>query len=339
MLELDGSTGEGGGQILRSALALSLVTGTPFSIEKIRAGRDVPGLRPQHRAAVRAAARVGNAHVEGDAVGSQRLVFTPQGITGGHHSFRVGTAGSATLVFQTVLPALLKASEPSSLFFDGGTHNPFAPPFDFIERAFLPLLARMGARVSLELERPGFYPAGGGSFTARTEPSPLSPIEVLERGELRSKHVVAAVSRLPLDIVERELDTIGRALRWDRSCFERVAIPNARGPGNYIAIDIACEHVTEVVTAIGERGIRAEEVARRAVLEVREYLDSGAPVGKHLADQLVLLLALAGGGSFRTGAPTPHTTTQIEVLSKFLPVSVRAEQLSEKVWQLSLERR
>jgi len=338
MLVLDGSMGEGGGQILRTGLALSLVTGKPFRIEKIRAGRKVPGLRPQHVAAVRAAATIGKASLRGDSVGSLELAFTPGKIEAGSHTFSVGTAGSATLVFQTVLPALLRTEGTSWLSFEGGTHNPLAPPFDFIERAFLPVLARMGPRVTLRLDRHGFYPAGGGRFSATVEPAPLARLDLEERGALRSISVVAAVSRLPESIATRELETVASVLGSEGARFTTKKIEKARSPGNYVAIDIECDHATEVVSAIGERGVPAEEVARKAAHEAREYLDSGAAVGQHLADQLLIPIALAGEGAFTTLAPTPHTRTQAEVVEKFLGSRFALDQVSEKVWRISLGR-
>src|SRR5687768_8335334 len=162
MQVLDGSQGEGGGQVLRTSLGLSLLTGTPFKIENIRANRSPPGLRRQHLTAVEAAAQVGDAEVEGAAVGARALTFTPRAVKTGDFRFAVGTAGSCTLVLQTVLPALMTRATASRLVLEGGTHNPMAPPFDFLERVYLPLLERMGPRVSMTLERPGFYPAGGG---------------------------------------------------------------------------------------------------------------------------------------------------------------------------------
>lgn len=168
MLTLDGARGEGGGQVLRTALALSIVTGTPLRIVRIRAGRERPGLMRQHLAAVRAAAAISRAEVEGAAEGSRELVFRPGPVVPGKYAFSVGTAGSATLVFQTVLPALLRASAPSHVTFEGGTHNPLAPPFEFVERAFAPLLRRMGAGLALKLKRPGFYPRGGGGSRRRS---------------------------------------------------------------------------------------------------------------------------------------------------------------------------
>ena len=184
MLELDGSFGEGGGQILRTSLALSLITGTPFRIIRIRANRSKPGLRRQHLTAVRAAARVGNAQVEGDAVNSAELKFRPGKVTGGNYVFDVGTAGSTTLVFQAILPALLTTPEPSTLTLIGGTHNHGGPPWDFLHTVFLPVLAKMGGRVTKDIERLGFAPGGGGRWTARIEPSTLTPLSLHHRGAL-----------------------------------------------------------------------------------------------------------------------------------------------------------
>src|SRR5512136_2571133 len=179
MITIDGSQGEGGGQILRTSLALSLVTGQPFRMERIRAKRQKPGLLKQHLTAVEAAKTVGCAEVTGAALGSQTLEFKPGPVTPGNYRFAVGTAGSATLVLQTVLPPLLVASGPSTLTLEGGTHNPFAPPFDFLARCFAPVVERMGPRIELKLHRPGFFPAGGGQFEAQITPvNRLKPIDL-----------------------------------------------------------------------------------------------------------------------------------------------------------------
>ena len=162
MIEIDGSFGEGGGQIIRSSLALSAVTGRPFHIANIRAGRKKPGLKLQHVTAVKAATRICNARTEGAELQASEITFEPQPIVGGHYDFKISTAGSVTLVAQTVLPALMLAEQPSTLTFEGGTHNPWAPPFDFLQRSFLPQLNKFGPRVNVKLERPGFFPNGGG---------------------------------------------------------------------------------------------------------------------------------------------------------------------------------
>jgi RNA 3'-terminal phosphate cyclase (ATP) len=236
MIRIDGSFGEGGGQILRTSLALSLVTGQPFRSEKIRAGRKTPGLLRQPLTAVNAAARIGQAEVEGTSIGSQQLTFTPGKVAAGEYAFAVGTAGSTTLVLQTVLPALLLAASsggPSRLTLEGGTHNPFAPPFDFLARAFLPLLNRLGPRVEATLERYGFYPAGGGKLTVTIEPAArLTRLELPERGEVTERRARAVVGNLPLRIAERELKIIRRKMSWKDEWLRAEAVENSPGPGN-----------------------------------------------------------------------------------------------------------
>jgi RNA 3'-terminal phosphate cyclase (ATP) len=326
MITLDGAQGEGGGQILRSALGLALVTGKPFTITNIRAGRKKPGLMRQHLTAVQAAARVGQAAVEGAALGSTRLTFTPGAVAPGEYHFAVGTAGSATLVLQTVLPALLCAGGPSQLRLEGGTHNPHAPPFDFLARTFLPLVARMGPGVDAELTRPGFYPAGGGEFHVTVRPAAaLAPLELLDRGETHAVSATARVAHLPRTIAERELRVIGAKLGLpaDRLVVEEVR--DSRGPGNVVVIEVACEHVTEVFTGFGERQVPAENVAEKAVQAARRYLSKGAAVGEYLTDQLLVPLALAGGGAFRTLGLSRHAQTNMAVIQAFLDVAFEIE--------------
>ena len=206
MILIDGSEGEGGGQILRTSLALSLVTGQPFRLENIRAGRQKPGLLRQHLTAVEAATTVGAAEVIGAALGSKTLEFRPGAVTPGNYRFAVGTAGSATLVLQTVLPPLLTANAISTLTLEGGTHNPFAPPFDFLARCFAPLIQRMGPTIELELRRPGFFPAGGGKFHARIEPvKRLARFDLLERGPLRQHRARVIISKIPTHADHRKI--------------------------------------------------------------------------------------------------------------------------------------
>jgi RNA 3'-terminal phosphate cyclase (ATP) len=337
VLTIDGSQGEGGGQILRSSLALSLVTGTPFRITRIRAGRKKPGLMRQHLTAVKAAAAVGRARVEGVALGSGELTFVPGVVTPGQYDFAVGTAGSTTLVLQTVLPALITAAGPSELVLDGGTHNPFAPPFDFLAKAFLPILNRMGPRVTARLEKPGFFPAGGGRISATVEPAPsLAPINLAERGAVRRQSAVAIVARLPRHIAERELAVVRRKLDLSAKSLHVEEVREAAGPGNAVTIEIESEHITEVFTAFGQRGVRAEAVADQAVRDARRYLAADVPVGEHLADQLLLPLALAGGGSFRTLEPSLHTQAQIDVIRRFVKIDVSVRQESKRSWMVTV---
>jgi RNA 3'-terminal phosphate cyclase (ATP) len=335
MLTIDGSMGEGGGQIVRSSLALALVTGKAVTLENIRARRKKPGLARQHLTAVAAAAEVGRAEVEGAAIGSQRLVFRPQGIEPGNYHFPVGTAGSTTLVLQTVLPALLVARGESNLVLEGGTHNPMAPPYDFLARAYLPLVNRMGPTVEAVLERPGFYPAGGGRMSVRIQPAEaLGRMELEERGGIVARRVRALVANLPRHIAERECRTIAAESGWEPSSFAVEELKASRGPGNAVMIDVQSQHVCEVFTGFGELGVRAEQVALRAWHEACRYLASSVPVGEHLADQLLLPLGIAahhgtGGGHFRTLALSQHATTHIDVLRQFMDIDVQVEVLGE----------
>jgi RNA 3'-terminal phosphate cyclase (ATP) len=340
MLTVDGSRGEGGGQILRTALALSLVTGTPFRIDNIRAGRQRPGLLRQHLTAVEAARAVSMAGVIGATVGSKELTFSPGRCRGGTYSFSIGTAGSTTLVLQTILPGLLTASEPSVVSIEGGTHNPHSPPYEFLERAYLPLVAKLGARVVSELERPGYYPAGGGKLRVNIEPAKaLTRIDIIERGAVLTQKATATVANLPRDIAQREISTLRQELGWDGSLCEVITRRDSPGPGNVVSVEIESEHIREVFTSFGERGIRAEAVAQRVAAEVRDYLAHDVPVGRHLADQLVLLLAMSGGGSFRTLAPTSHTTTQLELVPQFLEVACRCAEQSSGVFRIDISAR
>ncbi len=332
MLSIDGSHGEGGGQVLRTSLTLSLVTGKPFRIEKIRAGRKNPGLLRQHLTAVSAAQEISRAEVTGASLGSRELTFAPDTPQAGIYSFAVGTAGSATLVLQTVLPALLLASGESAVAIEGGTHNPFAPPFDFLAKTFLPLINRMGARVTAELERPGFYPAGGGRFTVKIEPAArLRRIDLIDRGKILSRRARAVVANLPVTIAERELGVIRRKLSFNSEWLEAEEIRDARGPGNVVMIEVESQHVCEVFTAFGERGVAAERVANRAAQEAKVYLAAEVAASEHLADQLMVPMAIAGGGSFTTLPLSRHSTTNIDIIKKFLDVDITGSQIDRRV--------
>lgn len=323
MITIDGSQGEGGGQVLRSALTLSLATGTPFRIEKIRAGRDKPGLLRQHLTAVKAAAEIGRATVTGAELGSTALGFVPGPVTPGDYTFAIGSAGSTLLVLQAVLLPLALAETPSRLVLQGGTHALAAPSFDFIHRAFLPLLHRMGFHARATLHRHGFYPAGGGTIEVeimpRGKPAPL----VLEaRGGLVSRRAEAVVANLPVQIASRETATVGRRLHWPEEAIAPGIAVEAHGPGNCLTVTVAHEHVTEVFTGHGRIGRRGEDIAAETARAVSAYLAGSAPVGPHLADQLLLPMALGAGGRFVTVAPTPHTLTNIAVIGAFLDVAI-----------------
>jgi RNA 3'-terminal phosphate cyclase (ATP) len=316
---LDGAHGEGGGQIVRSALALSLVTGRPFRIERIRANRAKPGLAPQHRAAVEAAAAVGGAAVTGAAVGSRALEFAPGRTRAGDYELAIGTAGSATLVLQTVLPPLLLAGAPSTVTVTGGTHNPMAPPWEFVADTYLPALRALGARVDASLDRYGFYPRGGGRIRARIAPAPLRRFARDRPVAPAPADARALVVRLPVTIGQRELAVVAARLGWPAARRRVVASDNSDGPGNALLLGIAAGDGVETVSAIGARGARGEDVAARAAGEAERFVALGVPVGEHLQDQLLVPLAVGAGGSFLTGPPTLHTTTNADVIRAFLP--------------------
>jgi len=305
MIYIDGSRGEGGGQIVRSALALALVTGRPVTIDNIRSGRQKPGLLPQHLAAVNAAVEISGGTARGAALGSRCVWFKPHAPRSGEYHFRVGSAGSATLVVQTVLPALMLAGGPSTLIVEGGTHNPWAPPFDFLARAFVPLINRMGPRITIQLDRHGFFPAGGGSLRVQIEPAEaLAGFDLCERGQIVDCRARVLLSNLPAHIARREIDTIVEKTGWNRGACSIDEV-SATGPGNVVILEVASADVNEVFTAFGQKGVKAERVATDAVNQALEYIDSGAPVGPYLADQLLLPLGISAWQASSVHAATP----------------------------------
>lgn len=326
---IDGSLGEGGGQVLRTSLSLSMLTGEALCIVNIRAKRKKPGLMRQHLTAVKAAEEICGARVDGDFAGSTELEFKPGRIRHGDYAFSIGTAGSATLVLQTVLPALLAAEGESHLTIEGGTHNPLAPPFDFLDRTFLPLLRRMGADVSARLLRYGFYPAGGGSLGVTVKGgNALSRLSLTKRpGETRLSSL-CLYSGLPAAIAERERAVLQRRLPLVESAIRRVDSP---GPGNAVMIAARSgegdEATEEVFTAFGEKRLPAETVAEQAAAEALEYHESAAALGSHSADQILLYMALAGGGEFTTTPLTQHSETNMRVIRSFLPLEFSSREV------------
>jgi RNA 3'-terminal phosphate cyclase (ATP) len=340
MIAIDGSKGEGGGQVLRTALTMSLATGRPFRIDNIRGGRPKPGLLRQHLTAVGAAAAVGGGRVEGGELGSRSLTFTPGSIAAGHYDFAVGTAGSATLVLQTVLIPLIFAGASSTLTLEGGTHNPWAPPFDFLDRVFLPAVNDIGGNVTSSLVAPGFYPAGGGRFTVSVKPAAaLGRFTRLERGQIVKRTVKAITANLPDHIAEREVKTAIGLLNWTEDCGAIERPEGLNGPGNVLMIEIASEHASEIVTGFGEMRLLAEAVAERAAKEARRYLSAGVPVGSHLADQLLPVLALGSGGSFRTLPLSRHAQTNAEVIREFVDVDITVTREERDVVRVDVEKR
>ena len=323
MIELDGATGEGGGQILLSSLTLAMITGQAFRIKNIRANRSEPGLMRQHLVAVQAAAHISGALVTHAQVGSTELTFAPQRIVAGDYQFAIGTAGSCTLVLQTVLLALLYADGPSTVRVSGGTHNSMAPPAHFLQRAYVRVLEAMGASVEVELVRAGFYPAGGGVMLARVAPCvQLKCISLMEPGARVAAFAEAMFAGIPLSVATRELEVIGVGMGWNESQLLVRGLPGDQGAVNAVMVTLESEHVTEEFTDMGEKMVRAETVARHVLQEVRRYIASGAAVSEHLADQLLLPMALAGGGCFTVDSVSQHAITNAEVISRFLQVDI-----------------
>lgn len=335
LIIIDGSEGEGGGQILRSALALSAVTGKPFRIVDIRARRSRPGLLRQHLTAVQAAATISGAQVSGAQLRSSALEFRPGTITHGEHAFAVGTAGSTTLVFQTVLWPLLATPGRSRITFEGGTHNPMAPPFEFMQRVFIPRLHALGLQIEATLLQPGFYPAGGGQFVVELEGGRTpKPLELLTRGNIVRREARALLANLPTSIGMRELAVVERELGWTRHEECRTLQVGGRGPGNALCLIVETDNGTaEVVSGFGEKGVNAELVAERACRELQRWLDADVPVGEHFADQLLIPMALAArdgeASMFVSTTPSQHTRTNAEIIARFLPVEFAIEPIDE----------
>lgn len=331
MIEIDGAEGEGGGQVVRNACALSLVTGEPVRITHVRAKRSKPGLMRQHVTAIEAACAIGGATCEGLVVGSSDLTFRPGRIVAGDYRFAVGTAGSTGLVLQTVLMPLLLADGPSRLVLEGGTHNMLAPPFEFIERSFLPIVRRIGGQVEARLVRHGFYPRGGGRIEVDITPGPLSPIDCVDRGAALGVSACALFAGLPMSIAEREIAIVRAALGWsERECFLR-ELPADQGPGNILLLEARYEHGTEIVSGFAQLGVTAERVAKTTVNRMRGYLAGDAFAGPYLADQLLLPMALAGGGVFTTVKPSDHARTAATVIERFTGRRTRFERQGQGV--------
>lgn len=339
-IEIDGSTGEGGGQILRTALALSMCTGQPFALTRIRAGRPKPGLMRQHLTCVNAAMEISGAEVQGAELNSQTLRFAPGALRAGDYRFNVGTAGSCTLVLQTIWPALLLADAPSRIQLAGGTHNPMAPPFHFLERSYAPLMRKLGANVELSLQRLGFYPAGGGEIDVTVWPAAdtLQPFDLTERGAQIEAYAECFAPALPRSVAQRELAQLGRVLAWPEAQLRVASVRQNEGPGNALLATLVHENLSEVFTQFGEKGVTAEKVAGDLAREVRGYQASTAALGPHLADQWALPLALAvwkrqREAVYTCSELTPHAKTNFEVIERFLSVRFSVSK-ADAVWQV-----
>jgi RNA 3'-terminal phosphate cyclase (ATP) len=327
-IQIDGAMGEGGGQVLRSALSLSLLTGQPFRLSRIRANRDQSGLRPQHLAAVRAAARVAGAEVRDDRVGAEQIDFVPGPVRSGDYFFDIGTAWATSLVLQTLLLPLALAPGTSSVTIRGGTHVPWSPCFHYLDWQWRPFLARIGVPFDLTMTMAGFYPQGGGELQAQIPGcSRPMPVRLIERGPLRAVRGLSAVANLPREIAERQRrQALGRLRNLLPEVEPRVVgeeLP-AASRGTVLLLLADCAPGRACCFALGARGKRAERVADEAVDALAAFLLSDGAVDPWLADQLLLPLALANGPSkLRTSEVTPHLLTNAEVIQLFLPVEIR----------------
>jgi RNA 3'-terminal phosphate cyclase (ATP) len=328
MIEINGSLGEGGGQVLRSALSLSAITGKAVHLTNIRANRQKPGLQPQHLAAVRAAAAVSGGTVRGAALNSQQIVFEPQALHAGRYRFDIGTAGAATLVLQTVFLPLALANGSSTLTISGGTHVPFSPSYHYIERQWLPLLLSSGFWARISLEQAGFYPEGGGEIQAQIrQAQEIHPIDQMERGRLVRIRGLSAAANLDDNIARRQ--KLQALRRLEPICvdskIETARLPSP-GKGTTLLVQAEFEHSICCYSSLGAPGKRAEHVANEAVDALERFLATDGAVDEYLADQLLLPLAFASGPSrFRTARVTRHLLTNAQVLSYFLPASVEIE--------------
>lgn len=343
MIEIDGSWGEGGGQILRTSLSLSCLLNTPFRIYNIRKSRKKPGLMPQHLLAVRASALISGAYVEGDKEGSTELTFIPKGIKTGQYFFDITTAGSVSLLAQCLLPALVFCEGRSTLTLMGGTHVPFSPVFQYISMVFIPILRRLGIDIEAEIESYGFYPRGGGRVRLRINGKKFKKqgfIEILDRGRILLAKGISGVANLPITIAQRQKEGFLRA-------FKEVSFPqtpeielkevNSPGQGTFFFFLIEAVGSISGFSSLGERGKRAEIVGEEVATECLDYLKTGAALDPHLADQIVLYLALLKeSAGFSTSRITKHLLTNLWVIERFLGISYSVDGSEGEVGRVTL---
>ncbi len=325
---IDGSTGEGGGQILRTSLALASITGKPLHIDNIRAARRNPGLAKQHLVCVQAACEICGGRCRGAALGSKALDFEPGPVRSGDFSFDIGSAGSASLVIQTVLPALFLADRPSTVTVIGGTHNPMAPPFDFLAETFLPAIATAGFRADCGLIRHGFFPAGGGKMTIDVQPwqrSANQKIDLCEPVGEPQIHGRIYTAKLPAHIVQRQERLLLQS-GLNMEDVEHIEVSDSAGPGNCVMIRLCSSSRTIVFTAFGMKGRPSAEVISEVVSLAKDFLDSRAGVDRFLADQLLIYMVIMKDGRYTTNELSTHLQTNIETIKKFLPVNFNIDE-------------
>lgn len=329
LIRIDGSEGEGGGQVLRSALSLSMVTGKAFEIVNLRAGRRKPGLRPQHLLCVKASAKICSAATEGAKLGSRTVRFEPGSVRSGTFAFDVGTAGSTSLVLHTLWLPLALAPRRSIVTLTGGTHVPFAPAYHFLERQWAALLRRLGVELELEIRRAGYYPAGGGEIRARLPAAGrIRPLRLGPRGALERLEGTSLVSNLPRSIAERQRRRALSRLEAEglAAGIELAELPS---PGKGTLLMLLATHEgggRACYAALGAPGKRAERVADEACDLLLDFLGTRGAVDQFSADQLLVPLALADGPSeFPVSAVTSHLATNARVIERFLPCAIRID--------------
>ena len=328
---IDGSTGEGGGQILRTSLALSCITGKSLHIENIRAARRHPGLAKQHLSCVHALCQICNGQCRGDALSSKVLDFQPGPVQSGDFYFDIGSAGSASLVIQTLLPPLFLAHKPSSVAVTGGTHNPLAPPFDFLCETFLPAIAAAGFQASCKLIKHGFFPAGGGKITFDIQPWQKPSRQIINLCEPTNQFQIHAriyTARLPEHIAQRQQKLLLKS-DLDIKNIQHIDATDSDGPGNAVMIRFCGNRHTTVFTAFGMRGKPSLNVITEVVNLARDFLTSAAAIDRFLADQLLIYMAISKAGSYTTNQLSAHLLTNMEITKKFLDVNFRAEKLAQ----------
>ncbi len=318
VIEIDGSYGEGGGQILRTCLALSCLFMKPFHIFNIRKKRKKPGLMPQHLSAVNMMALISGAKVKGAEYGSTELTFFPERIRPGNYFYDIGTAGSTMLVLQTILPCLIFLKERSYITLKGGTHVPMSPSYHYIEGVFTKILKRLGIELRLSIESYGFYPEGGGVVRAEVIPSQgIIPLNLLERGEIKRLTGYSCISNLPSEIAERQKESLLNLLKSFGPDITISQVP-AKGKGTFVYLEVESENSIAGFTSLGARGKRAEEVGMMAGMEFKKYYESGMALDRHMGDQIVLYLALSGERSaFTVEEITEHLVTNLWVMKRF----------------------
>ncbi len=326
MLELDGAAA--GGQFVRTALALSALEDEPVRLENVRGGRSTPGLRPQHLAALETMAEVCAADVAGDEVGAETVEFDPDGISGGRYAVDIGTAGSTTLLFDTLLPLATRLESRLAVTVSGGTDVKWSPPLDYFRYVKLPLLRRYGLDAAVDLERRGFYPSGGGRATLSIAPSSLEPIHLDSRGDVRGVRVYSteAAALADSDVATRQAaGALERLQPADRGLEVRERVETTAAsdcPGSAVVIRLDCAEderrrpALVGFSALGERGTPAERVGEDAAAAAIRFLEREAAVDRHMADQLLVFLALAGG-RVQIPSVTDHVETSLELLESF----------------------